>query len=186
MRVLYIFRVLVFAFGLLLLASFADAERLEFDDATGFSEGLCVVMVDDKYGFINKKGQSVINPQFDWAAGFSEGLCGVAVGESGDSFKCGFIDKKGQFVINPQFDGYAFFSEGLCEVTVDGRYGVIDKKGQYVINPQFDDVMSATGSSFFSEGVGGLGAVAVGNRWGVRLGVCSWLFRVYLSNRKTL
>jgi len=45
-----------------------------------------------KWGFIDKKGKIVINPQFEEAKPFSEDLTSVKIGG-----KWGYIDKKGQF-----------------------------------------------------------------------------------------
>ena len=68
----------------------------QFDHAGEFSEGLAVVWIGDKWGFIDKSGQYKINPQFDYAQEFSEGLAGVRIGD-----KWGYIDKSGQ-LIEPQ------------------------------------------------------------------------------------
>ena len=46
----------------------------QFDDATGFSDGLATVYVDGKSGCINKSGQFVINLQEKDIGRFSEGL----------------------------------------------------------------------------------------------------------------
>ncbi len=67
----------------------------------------------NRYGYIDKTGHFVINPQFDFAWIFSEGLAAVLIGDE-ETGKWGYIDKTGHFVINPQFNFGAFnFSEGL-------------------------------------------------------------------------
>lgn len=88
-----------------------------------------------KYGYINEKGEIVINPQFDNAGMFINGLAPVKIND-----KYGFIDKYGKYVINPQFDFTINFSEGLCPVMIDDIWGFIDRSGKYIINPQFDFV----------------------------------------------
>lgn len=124
---------------------------------------------NDRWGFINKEGQIVINPQFDYVENYvSDGLILARVGE-----KVGYIDATtGTFVINPQFDGANTFSEGLAGVGVvvetthdfwSGKdekivkWGFIDRTGTFVINPQFDNV-----GYFFN----GLAVVIVDDRWG--------------------
>ena len=132
----------------------SDSENLI--ESKWFPEGLAPVMIDGKWGFIDKTGKITINPQFDLARSFSEGLAPVKI-----DGKWGFIDKTGQFVINPQFVGSCDFSEGLAIVyVVKGgtlKFGFIDKTGQYVINPQFDFAFD------FSEG---LAPVKIAEKWG--------------------
>ena len=43
------------------------------NDADGFSEGLVRTVVDDKYGFADRKGSIVIQPAYDWASPFHHG-----------------------------------------------------------------------------------------------------------------
>lgn len=104
-----------------------------------FAQGLLAASTDGKWGYIDKTGKYVINPQFDEASPFAEnGLARVASGE-----KYGFIDETGKYVINPQFDWASFFAEnGLACVNIDEKWGYIDKTGKYVINPQFDRAYS--------------------------------------------
>jgi hypothetical protein len=113
---------------------------------------LIPVRFNGKYGYINPKGEYVINPQFEWADFFSEGLAPVRI-----DGKHGFIDKKGQIAINPQFEWVDFFSEGLAPVKIGDKWGFIDKKGKIVINPLFE------WADPFSEG---LASVMIGDKWG--------------------
>jgi hypothetical protein len=53
-----------------------------------FSEGLARVQVGEKWGFIDKTGNLVIQPQFDEASEFSEGLARVRIGD-----KWGFVSR---------------------------------------------------------------------------------------------
>ena len=78
--------------------------------------------MESKYGFIDKSGKVVIEPQFDYAglgiSAFSEGLAQVK-----KDGKYGFIDKSGKVVIEPQFDDADAFSEGLAVVAIEVEGG---------------------------------------------------------------
>jgi len=60
-----------------------------------------------KYGFIDKSGRYVIEPQFDIAFWYENGLAPVGIGRG--KVKVGFINKQGKYAINPQFDGVNVF-----------------------------------------------------------------------------
>jgi len=107
---------------------------------------------NDKYGYANMKGETVIRPQFDLATEFSEGV--AAVNTNG---KWGYIDKTGKTVINPQFDFASRFSEGLAAVMTGHEWGYIDNTGRPVIDFKFDFALP-----FFH----GLGIVKVCDKWG--------------------
>ena len=101
-----------------------------------FYDGLMLYKENDRWGYINQKGETVINPQFDIAFGFSEDLAVVGQ-KTDDIIKYGYIDKKGEYVIWPQFDDADHFDSGIALVEYNNYIGVIDKKGNYVINPQY-------------------------------------------------
>jgi len=61
-----------------------------YDGAFSFSEGLAAVELNGKYGFIDKKGNLVIQPVYDNAYLFPEGLALVFL-----NGKRGYIDTKG-------------------------------------------------------------------------------------------
>lgn len=113
-----------------------------------FSDGLAAYSVMDdsgntRWGFVNKKGETVINPQFKAVADFSEGKCGV----KNSNGQWGFIDKAGLIVINNQFDDVDRFRNGRCIVVADDQYGLINAEGKYVVNPQYKD-MKADGKKY--------------------------------------
>ena len=128
-----------------------------FDEARNFSDGMALVRIGDKWGYIDKSYFPMIVPEkegltklaieapFDVAGDFSEGLAAVKVAN-----KWGYIDKAGKIVINPQFEFAGSFLAGLAPVTsgkcgeayphrpywgYNCRLGYIDKTGKYVWNP---------------------------------------------------
>jgi hypothetical protein len=107
----------------------------------------------EKWGYKNAKGETVINEQFDAAAAFFEGVAVVMVGN-----KYGSINKKGDFIVNPQYDALMYDSDGLFFVRVGKKSGWINTKGEIVINPQFDDL-----NPFFGNK---LAPVQMGKKWG--------------------
>ncbi|HEX5965176.1 MAG TPA: WG repeat-containing protein [Pyrinomonadaceae bacterium] len=98
--------------------------------------------VDDRYGFIDKSGRFVIEPQLQRAEDFSEGVAAFATGN-----KFGYIDVDGNVVIAAQFEQAENFAEGLAVAQRNNKWGYIDKSGRWVIEPRFD-----LGSAF-SEGL---------------------------------
>ena len=85
---------------------------------------------DEKYGYINTKGEVVVEPQYKLASRFSEGLAGVRDAESD---LCGFINKKGKLVIECLYTEANLFKDGYARVSVQGSIGYINKKGEFVL-----------------------------------------------------
>lgn len=113
---------------------------------------------NDMWGYINRQGEIVIQPQFSKAWFFSEDLAVACI----EPYKCGFIDETGKFVVNPQFESVSNFSEGLAVVQSEKKIGYIDKTGKFAISPQFD-LMNIEIYSSFSES---LATVKIGNKYG--------------------
>ncbi len=136
----------------------------QFDAVGEFSEGLAPVLIGDKWGYINQKGEVVIAPRWrqseqGWkqiVSPFYQGLAIVIEAVRWDvvddsnyyAYKCGYINTKGEYVIQPKFRASCgVFSDGLARTEVDvlgdeaeegkGWIGFIDKKGDWVIKPKF-------------------------------------------------
>ncbi len=107
-----------------------------------FSDGLALVVVGGKYGFIDAEGKPAIKPTFDYAEDFHDAL--ALIRQAG---KYGFIDRSGRIAIEPRFDAAAHFSEGLAPVKVGGKWGYIDHGGRLVIEASYDS------AAVFAEGL---------------------------------
>ncbi len=116
-----------------------------FDGAEPFFDGVARVIVDERVGYINHKGEYVILPQFDIEqfpdvfGSFAEDRLPLKLKPDG---KIGYIDKTGEFVISPQFDEVESFSNGRALVcSKKDKYidkcGYIDPWGKLVIPLQF-------------------------------------------------
>ncbi len=88
-----------------------------------------------KYGFVDVKGNWLIQPMFDAVGHFDEqGYCKATI-----NGKDGFIDKKGNWRIQPTFDVLHPFDEnGYSEAWVKDKVGFIDRNGIWIIQPLFD------------------------------------------------
>ena len=70
-----------------------------------------LIRENGKYGYINTKGEVVINPQYDWALDFSEGLAIVMLVRDKNHSTYGIINIKGELVFKldkgrPNIEGY--------------------------------------------------------------------------------
>lgn len=136
-------------------------------DAKSFSDGLAAVLVSEMevngewvhfgnsenrgaWGFINRTGNIVVEPQFADAKSFSDGLAAVTVWDADGNTAWGFINHRGEFAIGPRFGGVSSFSDGLAaaiEWAGTQHWGFIDTSGNTVIAPQF------YGTHGFSDGL---------------------------------
>ena len=76
---------------------------------------------DGKWGFIDKDGKVIIEPQYAEAHSFSNGY--AAVKKDG---KWGFIDKSGKLVIEAEFSDVRDFNEqGNCFVQIENQWKLL-------------------------------------------------------------
>ncbi|WP_201596130.1 WG repeat-containing protein [Psychrobacter fulvigenes] len=127
-------------------------------DARDFSEGLVAVLKKDKWGYMDKKGNTVISFEYETASDFSNGLATVS-----KDYKYGAINHNGKEIITLKYGHLGEFEEGLAAFNaVDSdKQGFINTKGKVIVDPVWNQAMP------FSEG---LAAVAKGDyenaKWG--------------------
>jgi len=123
-------------------------------DYIGISkEGFHIVVVDNKYGFINCEGKEVVSPKYSVVGDFFHGMAIVNdsayynedYGWVGGHW--GFIDQTGKEVIPMIYDAAEPFFDGLALVEKNKEKFYIDTTGKVVLKLNFDD---ATG---FSHGL---------------------------------
>lgn len=89
------------------------------------------VEVGDKWGYIDKKGKYIVNPQFDDAGFFRNGIAKV---ETSDGL-IGYIDLKGKMIISPQYTEGTHFYEEKAFVIRSGSYPeCINAKGEILFS----------------------------------------------------
>jgi hypothetical protein len=102
-----------------------------------FSCGLASVCdwKTNKWGYIDTKGNLVVEYQFNEAYEFRDNIAFVneSYGKPGH-----FINKKGEKLFETEFTEAWGFNEGLCGVKVDNKYGVIDSLGNWIVQPIYD------------------------------------------------
>lgn len=131
------------------MAGSTEIVPCKYDYVGNFYEGLAMVRLNGKSGFIDKTGKEVIPCKYNSASDFSDGLAPVSNGD-----KWGYINKDGKEVIPYKYDYADCFFEGLAAVGVastDGSgmtmHGYIDTTGKEVIPLKYVQAFA------FSEGL---------------------------------
>ena len=87
----------------------------QIDTAFTFNEGLAAVREGAKWGFINKKGDLIIDAKFERARSFHDGMAAVIL-----EGKWGYLNKKGEMIIEPKYSEADDFGDGLAPVQLPG------------------------------------------------------------------
>lgn len=150
-----------------------------------FSDGLAAVQKNGNIGFIDHKGNVVIDFLFPFHGNplssflFRNGVCVVA-NEDG---KCGVIDKTGTWIVQPEYDYVSAFKD-YAVVTSDGVRKQVTYDGKVLNTFVLDDIEELTYyRSEYSKGYDevtvthytGLYAYRVGGRWGLMDAMCNRL-----------
>jgi hypothetical protein len=84
-----------------------------YDGAIEFRGGLAGVIIDGKFGYVDKSGKVIIKPKFDYVSYFSEDFAKVYI-----DYKMGFIDRSGKPISQIIFNDAGDFKEGLTWVRI--------------------------------------------------------------------
>ena len=116
---------------------------------------------DKKLGFVNSKGEWVIQPTYDKAKAFVDGLAPV----SNDKM-WGFVNESGEMVIEASYRDAEVFAEGLAGVK-DKKWGFIDETGKLIIPMEYDITAGLSFSGAKVKGfINGLTRVKTKKGWG--------------------
>lgn len=134
------------------IESVSIPDDMDFVEANIFRNGRALVNDDDLFGYIDTKGNTVVELKYPEARSFSDKLAAVKISD-----KWGYIDNSGNVSISPQFISAGDFGDGLAPARKStNQFGYINRKGEFVIEEQFDDVRT-----FQEERA----AVMIGDKW---------------------
>ncbi len=120
-----------------------------YNEMGNFIEGLALVSDERGYGYIDRNGKEVIQPQYTDAKDFNRKMM------KGNFFEgkaivclkgCGVINTEGEVVVPLDYLRFEGFSEGLCAVKKAEGCGYIDTTGRLVIPCIFGT------ANYFSKG----------------------------------
>lgn len=110
-----------------------------------FHQGIALVRLNGKYGYLKSDGTYLVEPMFDEAYSFNEVhredhivMWPVPVELNGS---WGYLCRDGKYLIAPIFDKASYFHwSGLALVVLDGKKGLINADGSYYIEPLYEDM----------------------------------------------
>ena len=96
-----------------------------FDNVRDFNDGFAVVRLNDKWNFINTRGELLCNQWFDWCGDFDNGFAKLELND-----KCNFINTRGELLCNEWFDYCYDFDNGFAKVRLNGKCNFINTRGE--------------------------------------------------------
>ncbi|HET9747017.1 MAG TPA: WG repeat-containing protein [Chitinophagaceae bacterium] len=115
----------------------------------GCADGMIRCKVNDKYGFLDHKGNEVIITRYDDASDFINGLAkvGKKTAGSGTTTLYGFIDKKANEIVPLKYPSanLGLFQFGLIRAKdpETNRWGYYDKTGKWVLQPAYLEAVNS-------------------------------------------
>jgi hypothetical protein len=103
-----------------------------FDNCLNFKDKIAIVILHDKYNFINTNGKLISNQWFDAAYNFNDGFASVQLNK-----KWNYIDKNGNFLSNKWFNIAYNFCNGCGKIRLHDKYNFINTNGDLISNQWF-------------------------------------------------
>ena len=101
--------------------------RPQFDDVK-ITDNSALVRVDSLYGFVDNKGNWLLNPQFKAASPFYKGTAIVK-----DDGQFNLINKNGDKIIVETFDTIYSFKNDVAIVSKDKKWGLVNYNGKTIL-----------------------------------------------------
>lgn len=103
-----------------------------------FSEGLAAAERLLEWGYLDRDGRWIIEPQFQDARPFREGTAPVK-----KAGQWGYIDRQANWVLEPAYEDALAFQGPLAPARQNGRWGLIDSSGSFILEPTYDEIRPA-------------------------------------------
>lgn len=103
-------------------------EKSSINGIKHFSEGLAIIYVGTKFGFVNENGDVIVEPEYLSVGYYRDGLCWVRMTDG----KIGYINKTGTVVIPPVFYAASEFDNGFARIKTKDGWGYINTKGELI------------------------------------------------------
>ena len=110
-----------------------------------YPAALYPIRIKEKWGYMNRKCEIIIQPIFNSAEDFTGSLAVVSSSKENQTHY-GYINPQGNWVIEPIYDDAKPFFENKAVVKKGELYGYIDQQGKEIIPCQFEQAGS------FAEG----------------------------------
>ena len=113
----------------------------------GCSNGMISCKVNNKYGYLDLKGEEVIVTKYDLADPFYSELARVGKKSPTSSSVTlyGYVDKKGNEVVPLKFESLGEMKNGLAwaKDPETNRYGYLDKTGKWALKPTYINIATS-------------------------------------------
>ena len=109
-----------------------------FNNVSGFHNGFAAVELNEKWNFINTRGELLCNKWFDYCSDFHNGFAKVVLTEKYNKYN--FINTRGELLWkgNQWFDRCSDFNNGVAAVELNEKYNFINTRGELLCNKWFD------------------------------------------------
>lgn len=108
---------------------------MKFDDKTDFAEGISLVIMNNKYGLIDKNLSFIIPCKYDKIDNLYEGFSKIYL-----DGKYGFLDSSGTEKIPCKYDQIYLFEKGRSMVVLNGKKGYVDTAGNEIVPVKYDEL----------------------------------------------
>lgn len=117
---------------------------LEITNMTHFKNGFARVMIGEKWGAINRKGEVKVPVIYDMLSDFEP--FGLAIVKTGTQF--GLIDTNGKYALTPNYELIEYFKNGFFPIKKNGKVGFANKMGRVKIIPTWTATIGFTSDGF--------------------------------------